>query len=143
MAGYAGYSKSNNAVAAEKEGRFPLTAATNMLAEETGMKRADAKALLLKLHTGEYHHSSKFYNRVQYYDVAEAAAHYRLSVFAASLPEGWRQAVDAPRRGVEGDQRTLAQRSADIAASDAAYAAELGVDTEMLVNAYYEIGYSA
>jgi len=36
MAGYNGYSKSNNAIAAEEEGRFPLTAATKIVSEACG-----------------------------------------------------------------------------------------------------------
>lgn len=73
MAGYNGYSKSNNAVEAENDGRYPLTIAVTVLAEKAEITQKKAKAILTQLGTHEYHHSSKFYNTVNYYDVAAAA----------------------------------------------------------------------
>lgn len=75
MAGYAGYSKSNNAVEAEREGRYPLSIAKKNLQEslltEFGwkIKLKDCTNLLEQEHDGEWHHSSKFYKRVNYYNV--------------------------------------------------------------------------
>lgn len=68
MAGYNGYSKSNNAMTAEGEGRYPLTTAARTVARETGITVKEARALLEEIGTSEYHHSSKFYNSVDYYD---------------------------------------------------------------------------
>lgn len=76
MAGYAGYSKSNNAVQAEREGRYPLSIAKKVLQElfisDFGWKVSlkDCTELLEQEYDGEWHHSSKFYNRINYYNVA-------------------------------------------------------------------------
>lgn len=61
MAGYDGYSKSNNARAAESQGRYTATA----LARRLKCKSAAIKALI---ETGEYHHTSSWYNETLYYD---------------------------------------------------------------------------
>jgi hypothetical protein len=71
MAGYDGYSKSNNAVDAEGEGRYPLTKAARIVARETGITVKAARSILLEIRTIEYHHSSKFFNCVDYYDTKE------------------------------------------------------------------------
>jgi signal-transduction protein with cAMP-binding, CBS, and nucleotidyltransferase domain len=75
MSGYSGYSKSNNAVDAENNGRYPLTTAIKVLAEKAGITQKAATDIFKKLGTTEYHHASKFYNAVKYYDV-EAALEY-------------------------------------------------------------------
>ena len=61
MAGYQGFSKSNNAVEAEAENRFPAS----VLARKLKVKTGAIKALMA---TSEWHHSSKHYNQVDYYD---------------------------------------------------------------------------
>ncbi len=68
MAGYSNYSKSNNAVEAESEGRYPLSKAARIVAKETGITIKKATSILKEIGTDEYHHSSKFYNAVDYYD---------------------------------------------------------------------------
>lgn len=68
MAGYDGYSKSNNAVDAESEGRYPMTAAKKIVAQKTGITQAVAAKALKALYKKEYHHTSKFYNCTDYYD---------------------------------------------------------------------------
>lgn len=93
MAGYDGHSKSNNAVEAEREGRFPLSRAA---------RRAGVPAELVKrfVGTSEWHHSSKFYNRVDYYDVAEIrqvfgldpAADFEINPEAAAALAAWKPA---------------------------------------------------
>jgi hypothetical protein len=65
MAGYNNFSKSNNAVAAEASGRYPASVLAGRLGVTTGAIRA-------VLRTSEYHHSSKFFNSVDYYDESEA-----------------------------------------------------------------------
>lgn len=65
MAGYNGYSKSNNAVSAESEGRYPAS----VLAERLGVATGAIRALM---ETREYHHTGKMYNETMYYDEEEA-----------------------------------------------------------------------
>lgn len=73
MAGYNGYSKSNNAVEAEAAGRYPITKAAKIVAQKTGVTIKEARRVLKELGTGgEWHHSSKFFNAVDYYDTAAA-----------------------------------------------------------------------
>lgn len=72
MAGYNGYSKSNNAVSAEGRACLPLTHAVNYVAEKTGIKKALAKKLVTEFADfGEWHHTSKFYNVVKYYEAGQ------------------------------------------------------------------------
>lgn len=77
MAGYYGFSKSNNAVAAESNNCFPLSVATKELAaqaKDKGIKltRWQARIVLETLGTSEYHHCSSYYNEVLYYNVDDA-----------------------------------------------------------------------
>ena len=67
MTGYYGFSKSNNAVDAEEDGRYPASVAAKML----GVTTAAIKAILP---TYEWHHSSKYYNAVDYYDIHDLLA---------------------------------------------------------------------
>lgn len=62
MAGYNGFSKSNNAVHAERNGRHPASVVAKMLGVPSQFVKQCAR-------TSEWHHSSKFYNCVQYYDL--------------------------------------------------------------------------
>ena len=61
MAGYHGYSKSNNAVEAEKNGRYPAS----KIAKITGVPTS-----LIKQHVPpcEWHHTSRWYNQTDYFD---------------------------------------------------------------------------
>ena len=72
MAGYNGWSKSNNAIVAEEGGRYPLSIAVKKMAEKTGVTQKKCRAILEKVGSFEYHHSSKNYNCVDYYDVDDA-----------------------------------------------------------------------
>jgi hypothetical protein len=65
MAGYSGFSKSNNAVYAEENDRFPATKLGKIL----GISPAAIKAVLTPC---EWHHTSKHYNKTNYYDLEEA-----------------------------------------------------------------------
>lgn len=65
MSGYHGYSKSNNAVAAEAEGLYPAS----VLAKRIGVRAAAIKALMRPT---EWHHTSAWYNRTQYYSEDDA-----------------------------------------------------------------------
>lgn len=65
MAGYFEFSKSNNAVSAEEDGRFPAS----QLAKRLGVTTQAIKAVLEPC---EWHHTSKLYNKTDYYDSEEA-----------------------------------------------------------------------
>ena len=69
MAGYQqDFSKSNNAVEAEQCGIFPITVATKIVAKKYGVAQRLARKYLECLGCCEWHHSSKHYNEVSYYD---------------------------------------------------------------------------
>lgn len=72
MAGYDRYSKSNNALDAENDGRYPITQAARVVSRATGVTVREARRALNDTYQGEFHHSSKFYNRVKYYDTHRA-----------------------------------------------------------------------
>jgi hypothetical protein len=67
MAGYSGFSKSNNAVAAEASGRHPATAAARLLGVPVAWVKLQP--------TREWHHTSSWYNSTDYYDVEQLAEH--------------------------------------------------------------------
>jgi len=69
--GYDGWSKSNRALEAEKEGKYPITQAAQILSKKLGWPVTKTKALLLTLGTKEWHHTSKFYNETKYYDISD------------------------------------------------------------------------
>lgn len=62
MAGYEGFSKSNNAVEAEERGLYPASIA----AKKLGVSTEAIKATLLP---SEWHHTSSHYNVTDYYDI--------------------------------------------------------------------------
>lgn len=68
MAGYHGYSKSNNAIEAERSGKMTATA----LAKWIG-GGATAAGVATVLSPCEWHHTSKMYNATDYYDFDGAA----------------------------------------------------------------------
>jgi hypothetical protein len=77
MAGYAGYSRSNNAIAAENEGRYPMTKGKKIVANSLGVTQAEARRRLEEQGPCEYHHTSKYYKATNYYDVAVLIADAR------------------------------------------------------------------
>jgi len=70
MTGYSGFSKSNNAVSAESYGRFPATETARIVRLPAGFVRDCSQFAS----GGEWHHSSKFFNRVAYFDTEMIAA---------------------------------------------------------------------
>ena len=68
MAGYNGFSKSNNAIQAEIENKFPASEIARRLKCTTAAVRA-------LMEVCEYHHTSSWYNATDYYDLAAAAEH--------------------------------------------------------------------
>lgn len=97
MAGYQhDYSKSNNAADAEAEGKFPASEAGRRL----GIPGKFVAECCGWASHGEWHHSSKFYNAVQYYDTNEIQAWMDGDAEAveahgdfATVLSGWRSAV--------------------------------------------------
>lgn len=81
MAGYSGYSKSNNAIDAENDGKYPKTRAIQIVRSKTGCTAKRAWVILEEIYDGEWHHSSKYYNAVHYYDAYTA---YHIIRFADS-----------------------------------------------------------
>lgn len=71
MSGYCGWRKSNNAVIAEYNERYPITKASKVLAKKLNWSQVKARQFLENQGTGEYHHTSKYYNETLYYDVSD------------------------------------------------------------------------
>lgn len=71
MAGYAGYSMSNNAIAAEYRGLFVASKVAQKLRRFKSFKGITASDVAEVLQAEEWHHTSKFYNRTNYYNYAE------------------------------------------------------------------------
>lgn len=80
MAGYFNYSMSNNARAAHLSGEFPASKA----AKTWGFK--SAKALQEKIAPSSWHHTSKFYNRTDFFDIEAAYSDFELSDFVNIWP---------------------------------------------------------
>jgi len=76
MGGYIGFSRSKRAALAEEFGRYPATRAAQLL----GVSTAAVKAVLVP---HEWHHASKYFNRVDYYDIS------LLLDYADGETEGW------------------------------------------------------
>lgn len=74
MAGYAGYSMSNNAVAAYEEGMKPISKIKKADLPD-GMTVKFFKFLVSKglITASEWHHTSKHYNRTEFFDPTEIA----------------------------------------------------------------------
>lgn len=66
MAGYSGFYKSNNAVDAESRGLTTASATAKAL----GLKKATTVQEFMP--AVEWHHTSKWYNKVDYYDLDDA-----------------------------------------------------------------------
>lgn len=71
MAGYAGYSKSNNAVAAEREGKMVATKFAAWVKRWKRYRGCTARDVAAALSPCEWHHTSKRYNCTDYYDPCE------------------------------------------------------------------------
>ncbi len=131
MAGYNGYSKSNNATAAEDEGRLPLSRAIKAIAERTGCSQKDARTAATIVGATEWHHTSKRYNHTDYYDVEAIVRYLNARPVIDSLPENWRGRMDA-HRNIRGEHRLDV-----IGMLDQELADELGVGRETLESEFY------
>ncbi len=70
MSGYHEYSKSNNALAAEANGRCPAS----KIAKQVGVPAKFVKDKCAFATHNEYHHTSKYYNATDYYHLDEIHA---------------------------------------------------------------------
>ena len=77
MSGYNGFSKSNNAVAAEAEGRFPASVGAKRLGVPVEFVRAQG--------TSEWHHTSKNYNGTEFFDLDSIREHLETDEGRAQL----------------------------------------------------------
>jgi hypothetical protein len=98
MAGYAGYSKSKNALQAESENKFPLTIAVKELAKQAGITQKRAREIFKKIGPCEWHHASKFYNRVDYYNLNDGLEAAGVQVYPR-LNESGKAAIVALVKG--------------------------------------------
>jgi hypothetical protein len=73
-----GFSYSSNALLAMDEGRMTMTHAKKEVAEILHITQVKARRILELTHDGEWHHVSKYANRVPFYDVRKAVAWGRL-----------------------------------------------------------------
>ncbi len=135
MAGYDGYSKSNNALDAEDNGIFPLTHAVRIVAGRASVTQKAARAALKELGPSEWHHTSKFYTRVSYYDTRAAVCWLDAREAVAAL-----EAADYETRISAGlaTGTDIDSRRAGAATVYAALNAETGIDTGLIETAYYE-----
>lgn len=78
QSGYIGSSKSVRAIEAEAEGKLPLSHAIPTLAKALGITRKATRDLLLKVGSCEVHHTSKYANLTDYYDLEDAAREFQL-----------------------------------------------------------------
>jgi hypothetical protein len=140
MSGYDGYSKSNNAVAAESAGRYPLSHAIKAVAIEIGVTRSVARDALEAVSPCEWHHSSKLYNEVLYYSVGTAVRYIRLTSVRDLLTRDVRAAMDAVYAVYQsalsrGGDRLTEELAADVEIQS--IACGLGVNDGDLIDEYF------
>jgi len=135
MAGYIGYSRSVRAGIAEAEGKLPLSRAIPAVARAADCTRAAARAALEAAGPCEWHHASKEFNRVNFYDVAAVARRLRAGPVIARL-EGldFRGRLDPAMRAEMLLEKRLAARDGIVAA----LAAEAGTTADVVIAAYYD-----
>lgn len=93
--GYVGWSKSVRAAAAEDDGKMPLTHAVREVAAYCKISQKAARELCKKIGPCEWHHTSKFFNETNYYDVGEITKQFDLAALARKLPDDWHARIDA------------------------------------------------
>ena len=139
MTGYNGYSKSNNAVAAEAEGRFPLSRAVPIVAKAAAVTAKVAREALLAIGSHEWHHSSKKFNRVGYYDTAVALVWLRHRPDVAKLEAAsFHAKLNACFGRHPGQSGTsCAALGAELDAAYASIQAETGVKVGVIESVFY------
>ena len=74
QSGYSGSSRSVRAVLAEADYKLPLTRAARLIAEAANCTQIAARQAAQDEEACEWHHTSKWGNRTDYYDCREIAA---------------------------------------------------------------------
>ena len=97
MAGYAGYSMSNNAVEAYNDYKMPATRALKAL----GLR----KEALDKIAPCEWHHTSKEYNVTDFYDLRELITHRIIKEYSRPRPNPEQLAMRAKVRVVLAEEK--------------------------------------
>lgn len=134
MAGYAGYSKSNNAVAAESEGKLPLTHAIKAVAAQAGITQKKAREILTEIGRCEWHHTSKKYNETDYYHVGAAVLRAKSEAVVAALEAAnFEERINSLRL----DPNSLSQREEEFRRISQELASEVGCSPELVLVAYY------
>lgn len=133
--GYCGWSKSWRAVEAEADGKLPLTRAIEAVAKRAGCTKKAAREALKAVGPCEWHHTSKHFNRTDFYDCRAAARYLALANERAGMERfaGDRVISDAVLRGgntIEGGRREI-----DAAATE--LAAWIGTDAATILEIYY------
>lgn len=134
MAGYDGYSKSNNALAAEANGLHPLTAAIKLVRQATGCTAKQARQALLANGAVEWHHTSCHYNRTNYYSVADGVQSARALCASSTWPADWHSQLS---RAWPSSRLDVADRQAVVDALLANKASEWGASPNVILEAYY------
>ena len=138
MSGYSGYSRSNNAVAAEERGKLPITRATRMVADLAGCTQTVARAALLFRGPDEWHHTSTRFNATNYYDVdaaVEIVEANKLSARISATVPAW---IDMISDAIRGSDGSTSSRLGGIHDAAAAIAQDCdGISVDEIVHAYY------
>lgn len=135
MAGYDGYSQSWNAIEAKERNHWPLTEAIERVSAAAGVTKAKARRALKANGPSEWHHTSKFYNRTDFYSVEAAIRRISLEPIAAKFAAvRGEERMEAALSG-EGDVEGRRARRDAVAAE---IGAEIGTDAATVVDVYYE-----
>ena len=129
MVGYVGWSKSNNAILAENEGKLPLSRAIRAVAKAVPCSQRVARENLEAIGSCEWHHTSKHYNITYYYEV-EAAVHRARSAGIIAALEGLNfrtRLASVARINQPGDWQRLVEE----------LAAQAGTTPDIVERAYY------
>ncbi len=133
MSGYDGYSRSNNAARAEIEGKLPLTRAIMFVAQRAKVTRAEAREALLQAGPCEWHHTSKEFNRTNYFDAAATVRRFE-DRSKRALFEPFRAEIVKTHAGFSG-----AAAHGRLAPLYEACAAATGLTVGEVENLYYNI----
>lgn len=111
---------SNNAVAAYENGQKPLSNFTKedaeALSDLTGKKWTLKEVKDFVKDYGEvgYHHTSKFYNKTNFYSIAEAIKNSDSSIFSDEILEKFNFKDEAKFKAIFEEQKTILEKQKDI-----------------------------
>lgn len=111
---------SNNAVAAYENGQKPLSNFTKedaeALSDLTGKKWTLKEVKDFVKDSGEvgYHHTSKFYNKTNFYSIAEAIKNSDSSIFSDEILKKFNFKDEAKFKAIFEEQKTILEKQKDI-----------------------------